>query len=237
VPSAVFGRTFVLLHHFRPKLRAELEKYLVPVKKIKVKHKWTESVRSYSLEKDITEGFGKLDRSVGPVDVLIGGTKAGLARLKEFTDTQLRDYEKTRNHPEMRGTSQVSPYLHYGHLSPITIALAVRKAGDEGKASKETCEKFLDELIGWRELSVLFCKHNPNYDNWECAEPWARKSLEAHAGDKRPWTYTYEQLEKAETHDPLWNAAQRQMTETGWMHNYVRMYWGKKILEWAPTPE
>ena len=237
VPSSVFGKTFVLLHHFRPKLQAQLGEWLVPVKKEKVDHKWTKKIRSYDLKLDITEGFDKLDRSVGPVEGLVGGTKAGLKRLKEFTETQLKDYDEKRNHPEVNGTSQVSPYLHYGHLSPITVALAVKDAEKRGKASKETCDKFLDELIGWRELSVLFCKYNPNYDNWECAEPWAKKTLMAHAGDKRPWTYTLAELEKGDTHDALWNAAQLQMVKTGWMHNYIRMYWGKKILEWAPTPE
>jgi deoxyribodipyrimidine photo-lyase len=87
-----------------------------------------------------------------------------------------------------------------------------------------------------RELSVLFVKYNENYDNWECAEPWARKTLVEHTRDKRPHRYTFEQLDKAQTSDELWNAAQRQMTETGWMHNYMRMYWAKMILEWAPDP-
>jgi deoxyribodipyrimidine photo-lyase len=209
----------------------------VPVKKEKVKHTWKHRVRSYDLKLDITQGFSKLDRSVGPVDTLEGGTKAGLKRLRLFTETQLKDYDEKRNHPEIAGTSQMSAYLHYGHLSPLTIALAVKDAADRGKCSQAVAEKYLDELIGWRELAVLFCKYNPNYDNWECAEPWARKTLLAHAGDKRPWTYTLNQLEKAETHDELWNASQRQMMQEGWMHNYMRMYWAKKILEWAPSAE
>jgi deoxyribodipyrimidine photo-lyase len=237
VPSAIFGKAFVLLHHFRPKLHAQLDEFLVPVKKVKVEHAWIKKLRSYSLKEDITAGFDKLDRSIGPVDTFVGGTKAALKRLKEFTDTQLADYDERRNHPESKGTSQMSPYLHYGHISPITIAFAVLDAVKEGKATKAVADKYLDEMIGWRELSVLFCKYNPNYDNWECAEPWARKTLTAHAGDARPWTYTLAQLENAETHDALWNASQRQMVRDGWMHNYVRMYWGKKILEWAPTPE
>ena len=237
VPSEIFGRAFVLLHHFRSKLHAQLDEFLVPVKKVNVKHEWKHRVRSYSLKLDITERFDKLDRSVGPVDTLEGGTKAGLKRLKEFTETQLKDYDERRNQPEDRGTSQMSAYLHYGHLSPITIALAVKDAVARGKATKVVADKYLDELIGWRELSVLFCKYNPNYDNWECAEPWARKTLLAHAGDKRPWTYTLAQLEKAETHDELWNASQRQMVRDGWMHNSMRMYWAKKILEWSPSAE
>ena len=234
VPSSIFGKSYVLLHHFRPHLHRQLAEFLVPVKDIEVQHEWKGKLPSYSLKKDITEGFDKLDRSVGPVDTLVGGTAAGLKRLKKFTDSQLADYDEWRNHPETDGTSQMSAYLHYGHLSPITIALAVENAVKRGKATQDVAAKYLDELIGWRELAVLFCKYNPNYDNWECAEPWAKKTLTAHAGDKRPWSYSLKQLECAETHDELWNAAQRQMVRDGWMHNYMRMYWAKKILEWSP---
>jgi len=236
VPSAIFGKSFVLLHHFRPKLHAQLPEFLRPLETAALQHKWKKLPRSYALNLDITQGFNKLDRSVGPVEALHGGTKAALKRLHEFTETQLAGYDEKRNHPETRGTSQMSPYLHYGHISPLTIALAVQDVEARGKAGKEVCDKYLDELIGWRELSVLFCKYNPNYDNWECAEPWARKTLLAHAGDPRPWTYTLRQLEQAETHDQLWNAAQREMVRGGWMHNYMRMYWAKKILEWSPDP-
>jgi deoxyribodipyrimidine photo-lyase len=236
VPSAIFGKSFVLLHHFRPKLHAQLPEFLKPIDEIEVQHKWKARARSYDLRRDITEGFDKLDRSVAPVDTFVGGTKAALKRMRHFTATQLADYDEQRNHPETDGTSQMSPYLHYGHISPITIALAVQEAVDHGNATQAIADKYLDELIGWRELSVLFCKYNPNYDNWECAEPWARKTLMEHAGNPRPWTYTLKKLEKAETHDELWNASQRQMVRDGWMHNYMRMYWAKKILEWSPDP-
>jgi deoxyribodipyrimidine photo-lyase len=234
VPSTVFGRTFVLLHHFRPKLHAELDNFLKPVEKQEVSYPWRHRMASYPLTKDITDGFGELDRSVGPVDTFVGGTGAALKRLRRFIDSQLMDYDEKRNHPEVDGTSQMSAYLHYGNISPITIALAVLGNVKRGKATKAVADKYLDELIGWRELSVLFCKYNANYDNWECAEQWARKTLIEHAGDPRPWSYTLKQLEHAETHDKLWNAAQRQMVRDGWMHNYMRMYWGKKILEWSP---
>src|SRR5258708_1982705 len=104
VPSAIFDRSFALLHHFRPKLRAQLPIYLVPLKQTAVSHPWKHRVASYSLEKDITEGFDKLDRSVGPVDTFVGGTKAALKRLKEFTETQLKRYDDRRNRPEVTGT-------------------------------------------------------------------------------------------------------------------------------------
>jgi len=238
VPSRVFNRSFVLLHHFRPRLKAESPKFLVAPKKVEVLHCWgpTEPLASLALAGDITAGFSGLDRSVGPVDTFTGGTQAALKRMRAFIARGLASYDENRNRPEFDGTSALSPYLHFGNISPLTIALAVRKAAGSGKVSPENAERFLEQLIGWRELAVLFVCHEPNYDTWECAAPWARKSLLEHAADPRPYRYSFEQLERAETHDDLWNAAQRQMVATGWMHNYMRMYWAKKILEWAPDP-
>jgi len=238
VPSRVFDRTYVLLHHFRPHLKKELPKYLVTPERIAPTTAWIpwKTIHSFSLEQDITAGFTKLDRTVGPVDGFVGGTHAALKRLRTFVNLELKDYEETRNHPEVKGTSRLSPYLHFGNIGPLTIALAVEEAVKKGKAPATARDRFLDQLIGWRELSVLFVRYEPNYDNWECAAHWARKSLTEHAGDPRPNRYSLKQLERAETADELWNAAQREMVETGWMHNYMRMYWAKKILEWAPDP-
>ena len=237
-PSRIFDRSFVLLHHFRPHLKKQLPTYLVPAEKLAPLHPWKpwKSLPSFSLDQDITEGFAKLDRTVGPVDSFTGGTHAALRRLRAFAGEELKDYEETRNHPEVQGTSRLSPYLRFGNIGPLTIALAVEEAVRQGKAPVAARDRFLDQLIGWRELSVLFVRHEPNYDNWECAAPWARKSLVEHAGDPRPYRYSLRQLERAETADELWNTAQRQMAVTGWMHNYMRMYWAKKILEWAPDP-
>ena len=238
VPSRVFNRSFVLLHHFRPHLKAELPKYLVAQARIAPLHTWkpAEGPPGFSLLEDITAGFKNLDRSVQPVDTFTGGTRAALKRLREFVARDLATYDERRNHPETAGTSRLSPYLHFGNIGPLTIALAVEKAVKSGKIPPKTSERFLEQLIGWRELAVLFVRHEPSYDTWECAAPWARKTLLEHASDPRPAKYTFAQLERAETHDDLWNAAQREMTVTGWMHNYMRMYWAKKILEWAPDP-
>jgi len=243
VPSQVFDRSFVLLHHFRPRLKAELPKYLVAPGKIAPLYEWKpwrklESfpVGSQVSGQEITAGFTKLDRTVGPVDSFTGGSRSALRRLGEFVSGELADYEEKRNHPEVKGTSRLSPFLHFGNIGPITIALAVKDAMKQGKAPTSAGEKFLDQLIGWRELAILFVRHEPNYDNWECAAPWARKTLTEHAGDARPHRYSLKQLERGETADELWNAAQREMVDTGWMHNYMRMYWAKKILEWAPAP-
>jgi deoxyribodipyrimidine photo-lyase len=238
VPSRIFGRSYVLLHHFRPHLKRELETYLVEQQNprpVKDWHKPT-GFEAWDLKKDVTEGFGALDRTVGPVDSFVGGAHAALKRLGDFVSLELKDYEETRNHPEVKGTSRLSPYLHFGNIGPITIALAVKKAAAEGKAGASAAEKYLDELIGWRELAALFVRYEPNYDNWECAAPWAWKSLMEHVEDARPHRYTLEQLERGETQDELWNASQMEMVTTGWMHNYMRMYWAKKILEWAPNP-
>ena len=114
----------------------------------------------------------------------------------------------------------------------ISVALAVEKS----RAPKADKEAFLNQITTWRELSVNLVRFNPDYDNFECGEPWAHRTLAKHAADHRPVLYTERQLEQAETHDPLWNAAQMQMVTTGWMHNYMRMYWAKKILEWNRSP-
>ena len=238
VPSRVFGRSFVLLHHFRPRLRAELPKFLVAPGSAAPLHAWNPSraLISFSLAQDITAGFKTLDRAIQPVDSFTGGRSAAMKRLDEFLARDLAAYDDQRNHPEADGTSRLSPYLHFGHIGPLTIALAVEKAFGAGQVSVQTRERFLEQLIGWRELAALFVRHEPNYDAWECAAPWARKTLLEHMADARPWRYTFAQLDRAETHDELWNAAQRQMTQTGWMHNYMRMYWAKMILAWAPDP-
>jgi deoxyribodipyrimidine photo-lyase len=238
VPSSLFPKHFFMLHHFRPKLQAELPKHLVPLPKTKAQKQWQRprSFAAFPVKNDVTEGWRNFDRTVKPVGQFTGGTHAALKRLRHFVNNLLPDYEKQRNHPEIDGTSQLSPYLHFGHISPLTIALAVEAAVKEGKATQAARDSYLDELIGWRELSVNFVKHVPNYDSIECAPEWAQKTLREHARDKRNPTYTLEELEHGQTYDELWNAAQLQMVNTGWMHNYMRMYWAKKILEWSPNP-
>lgn len=238
VPSSIFGRDYFLLHHFRPHLHRELPKFLVPVRNIRPNREWkpAKPLQTFPLGEEITAGFDQLDRSVKPVDTFCGGTHAALGRLRDFAHHDLARYESQRNHPEMRGTSRLSPYLHFGNISPITIALACNQAVEKGRAPAAARDRYLDELIGWRELAVLFVRYNPDYDNWQCAEPWAQKTLREHASDPRAQRYSLEQLENAGTHDDLWNAAQREMVQTGWMHNVMRMYWAKKILEWAPDP-
>ena len=238
VPSALFPKHQYMLHIMRPRLLAELPKYLVPMPRTKAKKTWERprGFESFNVTGDVTAGWRDFDRSVKPVDKFTGGTHAALKRLKHFVAHGLADYAKQRNHPETDGTSMMSPWLHFGHISPVTIALACEEAVREGKATAAARDAYFNELIGWREISVNFVKYVPDYDSIEGAPEWAQATLREHAGDKRDPMYTLEQMERAETYDELWNAAQMQMVKTGWMHNYLRMYWAKKILEWAPNP-
>ncbi len=233
VPSQLLEKAQYSSHIIRPRLQAQLGRFLVPLKNTRARVAWKKSERLQSIEPDfdIMQGW-PLDTSVGAVSGFRGGTNEALRLLEEFIKHGLATYGTKRNKPEVNGTSRLSPYLHFGHISPLTVALAVRKA-DAPKADKET---FLNQLITWRELAVNLVRFNPNCDNFECAEPWAHRTLAKHAKDNRPVLYSEKQLEHAETHDSLWNAAQMQMVNTGWMHNYVRMYWGKKLLEWSPSP-
>ncbi len=233
VPSRLIEKKQYAAFHIRKKLAAQLERFLIKPANLRAKRAWKKPAKLPSLpaDFDVTEGW-KLVRSVAPSSHFKGGTKEAIRLLNEFVASKLKRYAKNRNHPELDGTSRLSPYLHFGHISPLTIALAAQKC----TAPRAAKESFLDQLITWRELAVNFVTYNANYDNFESAENWAHRTLSEHARDPRPYLYTEKQLENAETHDPLWNAAQMQMVNTGWMHNYVRMYWGKKILEWTRTP-
>jgi deoxyribodipyrimidine photo-lyase len=214
----------------RPRINVLLDEFLVPVVKFKPRVRWKppKKIASLSSEADLL-GNLPISRSVAQVAGLHGGTDEGLKLLKSFLRERLGGYDKGRNQPDQDHTSRLSPYLHFGHLGPHTIALAVRNT----EAPATDREAFLEQMIVRRELAINFCRYNPNYDNIKCAEPWALRTLKEHARDEREYLYSERQLENAETHDPLWNAAQRQMVATGWMHGYLRMYWAKKILEWT----
>lgn len=238
VPSKLFPKAQYGAYVLRPKLYRELPNYLRPLKNPKSEYAWKRprAFASFPVNSDITEGWKNLDRSVGPVASFHGGAHAGRTRLQHFVKHLLKDYDERRNQPEIDGTSRLSPYLHFGHVGPLEIALTVDDAAKKNPALEKARESFFNELIIWRELAVNFVRYTPNYDSVECAENWAQESLTEHASDKRDWIYTLEQMERGETHDELWNAAQLQMVQYGWMHNYLRMYWAKKLLEWSPDP-
>ena len=232
VPSRLLGKEHYAARTIRPRLQELLPQFLSPRRVVKARIPWKKprTLQSLSAHDDHTARWS-LDRSVSPVENWQGGTKQALRILTEFVNHRLQDYPEDRNHPELPGTSRLSPYLHFGHIGPLTIAHAVQAASAPAAAK----QAFLEQLIIRRELSVNFVRYNPHYDSFVCLEPWADRSFAQHSADRRPVLYSEEQLEQAETHDPLWNAAQKQMVLTGWMHNYVRMYWAKKILEWSPS--
>jgi deoxyribodipyrimidine photo-lyase len=233
VPSKFLEKEQYAAHIIRPRLQKHWDHFLRPLPNPSARKHWKRPPRLQSLPVDsaITEAW-PIDRSVSPVSSFQGGTADALRLLDEFISSKLKGYGTGRNKPESDSTSRLSPYLHFGHIGPHTVALAVKRA----EAPRPDREAFLNQLLVWRELSMNFVRFNPHYDSFESGEAWAHRTLAAHAKDPRPVTYSEKQLENAETHDPLWNAAQMQMVETGWMHNYVRMYWAKKILEWTKSP-
>jgi deoxyribodipyrimidine photo-lyase len=233
VPSMLLQKAQYAAHIIRPRLQAQLPRFLVAPENLAARVSWKKPVGVSSLapDFDITQDW-QLDRSAASVSQWRGGSKEGLRLLRDFVKHKLPGYGTGRNKPESDHTSRLSPYLHFGHIGPITVALAV----DQSSAARADKEAFLNQLITWRELSINLVRFNPDYDNFECGEEWAHRTLAKHVKDRRPVIYSETQLENAETHDPLWNAAQMQMVNTGWMHNYVRMYWAKKILEWTPSP-
>ena len=233
VPTKLLDKAQYAARIVRRRLQPHLKKFLVPSRNPVAHAAWKKPRGMASLESDfdIAQDW-KLDRSVAPATRRRGGTEEACRTLQEFVEHKLDGYSSGRNKPEIDHASRLSPYLHFGHISPITVALAVEKS----HAPTADKEAFLDQLITWRELAVNLVRFNSDYDNSECAEPWAHRTLAKHTSDHRPVLYTERQLDQGETHDQLWNAAQMQMVSTGWMHNYMRMYWAKKILEWTRSP-
>ncbi len=199
------------------------------------------------------EGLARLpiDHGVPPAD-LPGGSEAARARLAAFLAAGLDRYAAFRNDPAEDATSRLSPYLHFGHLSAHEVFLGVASAEgwNPGRLSPRatgaregwwgmspSAEAFLDQLVTWRELGYVYCRRRPGeYARFESLPGWARATLESHAADRRSHLYSLDDFTSAQTHDPLWNAAQRQLLREGRIHNYLRMLWGKKVLEWTPHP-
>ncbi len=236
VPSKLLEKEQYAARIIRPRLQQRLEQFLTLAGNPSAKVEWQKPRGLRTLPDDgsldITAGWKELDRSVKPVDSFRGGTGEALCLLDEFVKHKLARYPENHGKPEIDGTSRLSPYLHFGHIGPHTIMNAVRKS----RAPQAPKDDYINQFVTWRELSINFVHFNPVYDSIECAPDWAHKTLAAHARDPRPVLYTREQFEAAQTHDELWNAAQLQMLHAGWMHNYMRMYWAKKILEWSPSP-
>jgi deoxyribodipyrimidine photo-lyase len=233
VPSQLIPSEQYAARTIRPRIHRALDEYLVAPAHPVARVAWAPEtpVSSLPVSADILDGL-PIDRCAAPV-ALGGGPAAARHRLHVFLKEGLDDYETRRNHPETLGTSQLSPYLHFGQIGPREVAMAVKSSGK----TAASVAAFLEQLIVRRELGVNFVRFNAQYDSFEGGPGWARQALRRHQTDPRPHCYAIEAFEAGATHDPLWNAAQRQMTSTGWMHGYMRMYWAKKILEWSATPE
>ena len=230
------GKRETAARTLRPKIHEHLEDFLV---KLKPTEPEKQSINMSETGIDLGDieavlADMDLDRSVEPLRHLYrGGATEAWRILNHFLENNFGAYVKNRNQPQTDDVSHMSKYLHFGHVSPVQLALAVRDSG----APKEDVDSYLEEVVVRRELSMNFVYYTPDYDSYSSLPDWAKETLEEHKDDEREYVYTREQLENAETHDPYWNAAMNEMRHTGYMHNYMRMYWGKKILEWSNTPE
>jgi deoxyribodipyrimidine photo-lyase len=217
----------------RPKIHRHLDRFLVPLAETRPRR----DSLGLRLKGESLADFESLEARLGaggaaePVDAFRGGLTEARTRLQRFLDTGLSAYESAGDDPARDRTSRLSPYLHFGQISPLEVVLAAQAHGGDGAAP------FLEQLVVRRELAFNYTQRNPRYDHYLSLPDWARGTLRAHAADDRPYRYAFEEFETASTHDPYWNAAQRQLLREGWMHNRMRMYWGKKILEWSDSPQ
>jgi deoxyribodipyrimidine photo-lyase len=218
---------------FRKKIYSLFDKYIIELKPRAPK------IKSVSFDFGIEEitfnnslkifNILNIDKSVS-LSPFVGGYSQARKHLKEFIERKLHRYKEFRSHPKLDYQSNLSPYLHFGQISPIEVVIEV--LSKYGK-SDENVDSFFNELIVWRELARNFCYYNPNYNQYEGIPDWAKETLEEHKNDKREYIYTIEGLENAKTHDEYWNSAQLELLKTGKMHNYMRMYWCKKLIEWT----
>ena len=222
---------------FRKKIYGLLDKYIVELKAREPK------IKSVSFDFGIEEitfnnsleilNILNIDKSIS-LSPFVGGYSQARKYLEEFIQKKLHRYKEFRSHPELDYQSNLSPYLHFGQISPIEVVLEVlSKYGRHD----ENVDSFFNELVVWRELARNFCYYNPNYNKYEGIPDWAKETLEEHKNDKREYVYTVEELENAKTHDEYWNSAQLELLKTGKMHNYMRMYWCKKLIEWTDDPK
>jgi deoxyribodipyrimidine photo-lyase len=224
----------------RPRIHKHLEDYLKPVTHARVRVGAKTRAMPQAMPRAIRVSDPvaalaklKLDRSVAPSTRFVGGEVAAGKLLRAFIRNKLRGYASSRSDPSLQQTSTLAAYLHFGQISPLEIALAVSRSS----APKVDRDAYLEELIVRRELAINFCHFHPRYDTFDGLPAWAKRTLAEHRRDARSAIYTRHQLERAQTGDRYWNAAQLEMTRTGYMHNSMRMYWGKRIIEWKRTPQ
>ncbi len=221
----------------RRKIWLHANLFIVPLDQVKLKHSSLDLIFNGTLSLNDIEALLaslKLDTSVGKVNQFFkGGPTEAKKRLAYFISKKLALYVENRNHPYKDNISCMSMYLHFGQISPVEILLEIQKH----TAGKENVDSYVEELLIRRELSINFVYYTPDYDSFSFLPEWAKTTLNKHKEDERPHRYSLKQLEMSKTHDLYWNAAMDEMKVTGFMHNYMRMYWGKKILEWSDTPE
>jgi deoxyribodipyrimidine photo-lyase len=226
----------------RPKIHRHVDHYLaessaIPVQKSSLKLEAKQLKHSLNLDEiDTLLARLDIDRSVVPVTAFFkGGTRAAKKRFENFVNQHLKLYPEHHNQPQTDDTARISPYLHFGQISPLYLARRIA-AVDGRTVGRQAKDAFVEQLLVRRELAINFVNFTPNYDAYDGIPGWAAQTLADHGSDERPHHYSRAQWENAATHDPYWNAAMQEMKHTGFMHNYMRMYWGKKILEWSRRP-
>jgi len=235
VPMSRIPQRSYAAYSIRPKIHRMLPEFLHPVPEVELRRPCAETFGDLHTEvtaaniADLVASC-EIDHSVHPCTTFRGGRKDAKEQLRRFLDERMRRYAREKNEPSAHATSDLSPYLHYGHISSLEVALAVRKHAREHKV---IADEFLEELIVRRELAFNFTCYADRHDALEVLPDWARKTIAAHRNDVRDPAYTCRQFEAAATHDDLWNATQKELLLRGKIHGYYRMYWGKKIVEWA----
>lgn len=223
----------------RPKFKRLMPDYLNEAKHItRHPYDWPGTIKSLQdLQVSIKTIIDNVPANGSDIARFKPGTEAAHAAVKDFVANRLAGYANQRNDPSTDGQSELNPYFHYGQLSSATAVRAVLEAIGQDASLQADADAFIEEVTVRKELSDNFCYYNPQYDKLAGAPEWAQRTLTKHADDKREITYTRIEFERAQTHDEAWNAAQRQLTRSGKMHGYMRMYWAKKVLEWSRTPQ
>lgn len=233
----------------RHKVHKNLERYLLEQFSV-IRHPYnlkTDISKLKSNALNIPTGYLKTDTSYS----FSSGELAARQQLKKVV-SNIKNYAPLRNDPNREGQTDLSPYLHFGQISSRSVVIELIQQMEhspllfnepklakiaEPPTKEDSINALIEEIVVRKEIADNYCFYNQNYNNLNGAKPWALESLKIHAQDRREFVYELEQFENAKTHDPAWNAAQNQMTKTGKMHGYMRMYWAKKILEWSASPE
>ncbi|MBL8240619.1 MAG: deoxyribodipyrimidine photo-lyase [Bryobacterales bacterium] len=239
VPMNHFAKREWAAYTIRPKIQKVLRQFLRPVAPVELANRWRlprpewhTAVTNGNVSSLVAEC--EIDHGVRPSLSFSGGRLFAEKTLHAFLTARLRRYAGEKNSPANHATSDLSPYIHFGQISTLEVALAAEGYAEEHKLA---ATEFLEELIVRRELAFNFTRFCKEYDSLEALPEWVQVTMRKHANDRREPMYSAEQLEWARTHDPLWNACQREMLLRGKIHGYYRMYWGKKIMEWSPSLE